>query len=156
MSPHSALCVGIARLPYKTIKSPVVPSEGTAPEKGEIKIVAAVATGCPSERYKHCNHHHELTDDHILVDFGTGEFVANKAAVPLLKALNEAGIRTRTHHWTGDGYGFIGLLMDNISVEVRAVNERSADQDRYNGKMELLISWESSRGQERADTASPQ
>ncbi len=93
-----------------------------------------------SVEFKHCNHHHELTEHHKLVDFGDGEFVANKEAIPLLKALNEAGIRTRTHHFDGKE-GFVGLLMDNLEIEVRPVNEIHADRTDYNGKMELLISW---------------
>ena len=44
----------------------------------------------PTDKYKHCNHHHEIGDNHELVDFGDGEFVANKEAIPLLKALSEA------------------------------------------------------------------
>lgn len=94
------------------------------------------------DNYKHCNHHHEPTPDHEIVDFGDGPFVANKAAIPLLRALNEAGIRTRTHHWDGKGCGFIGVLMDNVTIEVRLVNEAQADRTRYDGKMELLIGWE--------------
>lgn len=100
----------------------------------------------PSEKYKYCNHHHELTEDYEIVDFGDGEFVANKAAIPLLKALNEAGLRTRTHHWANEEHGFIGILMDNVQVEIRAVDEFHADRDKYNGKMELLIKWNKPKG----------
>lgn len=39
----------------------------------------------PTEKYKHCNHHHEIGKKHKLVDFGDGEFVANIEAIPLLK-----------------------------------------------------------------------
>lgn len=93
-----------------------------------------------TDKYRYCNHHHELTENHELVDFGDGEFVANKQAVPLLRALNEAGLRTRTHHMDSEG-GFIGILLDNARIEVRPVHEVHSDRDRYNGKIELLISW---------------
>lgn len=97
----------------------------------------------PSEKYKYCNHHHELTENHEIVDFGDGEFVANKEAIPLLKALNEAGLRTRTHHFTHeDGHGFISILLDNVQLEVKKVNEIDADRYRYDGKYELLIKWD--------------
>lgn len=93
----------------------------------------------PTEEFAYCNHHHELTEDYEVVDFGDGKFVANKSAIPLLKALNEAGLRTRTHHMDNEG-GFIGILMDNVTIEVRPVAE-SSDRTRYNGKMEILILW---------------
>ena len=28
-----------------------------------------------TDKYKHCNHHHEVADKHELVDFGDGKFV---------------------------------------------------------------------------------
>lgn len=95
----------------------------------------------PSEQYKHCNHHHELTDKHVLVDFGDGEFVANKDGVPILEALNSLGIRTRTHHIEKGEYCFLTILLDNVDIEVVTVNEIHADRDKYNGKKELLIRW---------------
>lgn len=95
----------------------------------------------PSDAFKHCNHHHKLTADHQLVDFGDGEFVANKAAIHLLKALNEAGLRTRSHHMDKPGQGFICILMDNVDIEVRVVNERDATRTKYNGKKEICIQW---------------
>lgn len=96
----------------------------------------------PTNKYKDCNHHHDLTGDHREVDFGDGRFVANVAAIPLLKALNEAGLRTRTHHYTGDGPSFISILLDDsVSVEIKTVNEINATRSKYNGKKELLIHW---------------
>lgn len=95
-----------------------------------------------STEYEHCNHFHELTDDHEVVDFGDGEFVANKAAIPLLKALNELGLRTRTHHVEGARQGFVGILLDEgITVEIKTVSELHADRSKYDGEKELLISW---------------
>lgn len=95
----------------------------------------------PTEKYRFCNHHHEIGDKHELVDFGDGEFVANKRAVPLLKALNELGLRTRTHHIGDEDSAFVAILLDDVNVEIKTVNERDATRTKYNGKKELLISW---------------
>lgn len=93
-----------------------------------------------TDKYVHCNHFHELTEEHEIVDFGDGEFVANKRAIPLLKALNELGLRTRTHHVDSSG-GFVAILLDNVSIEVKKVNEIHSTRTRYNGKYEVLIAW---------------
>ena len=94
-----------------------------------------------TNKYKHCNHHHELTDQHEIVDFGDGGFVANKEAILLLKALNELGLRTRTHHISYD-ICFVSILLGKrIEIEVKTVNEIDADRDKYNGQKELLIQW---------------
>lgn len=94
------------------------------------------------DKYKYCNHHHELTDEHEMVNFGNGEFVANKAAIPLLKALNEIGFRTRTHHYDGSGRGFVSILLDEgVTIETKTVNEIDADRSEYDGQKELLILW---------------
>lgn len=99
----------------------------------------------PAEKYRHCNHH-EIGDRHELVDFGDGEFVANKDAIPLLKALNELGLRTRTHHIEAGKHGFISVLLDDgIRFEIRTVQEGHADRTKYNGRTELLISWDDKR-----------
>lgn len=97
-----------------------------------------------SDKYKYCNHHHELTDHHEIVDFGDGEFVANKQAISLLKALNEAGLKTRTHHIGDEPHAFVSILLDNVSIEVKQVFEKDADRQRYNGKHEVLICWKRS------------
>lgn len=91
-------------------------------------------------KYRHCNHHHELTDAHEIVDFGTGKFVANKELIPLLKALNDIGLNTRTHHFS-DNNGFVSILLDNATIEVRKVHERDSTRTKFNGKYELLINW---------------
>ena len=97
----------------------------------------------PTEKYRHFNHHHEITPDHERVDFGDGEFIANKQAVALLKALNEAGIRTRTHHMDDGPHRFISILLDDtIRLEIKPVNEIDATRTKYNGMQELLIMWE--------------
>ncbi len=112
--------------------------------KKALKDQCAELSGSPGSQalqYKYCNHHRALTKKHQLVDFGDGEFVANKAGIPLLKALNEAGIRTRTHHCEGDS-GFVSILLDeHIRIEIKTVNEVDADRTKYNGLKELLISW---------------
>lgn len=95
-----------------------------------------------TDKYKFCNHHHELTENHSIVNFGDGDFVANNEAIPLLKALNESGLKTRTHHFDGGKYSFISILLDNIDIEVVTVNEIHADRVKYNGKKEILIRWE--------------
>lgn len=94
--------------------------------------------GKPTDKFKHCNHFHELTEDYKLVDFGDGEFVANVKAIPLLQALNELGIKTRTHHITEETQWF-SILLDNIDIEVKTVNEVDSIRTKYNGKKELLI-----------------
>jgi len=94
-----------------------------------------------SNKYKNCNHHHELTEEHEIVDFGDGEFVANKKAIPLLKALNDLGLRTRTHHIDNEDHAFFSILLDNAEVSIRKVNELVASRTKYNGKSELIISW---------------
>lgn len=95
----------------------------------------------PTDKYKYCNHHHEITDDQELVDFGDGEFVANREAIPLLKALNDLGLRTRSHHIDSSEHAFICILLDNAEIEVKKVYERDADRTKYDGKIELLIKW---------------
>lgn len=88
----------------------------------------------PSDKYRFCNHHHELDDKHEIVDFGDGPFVANKEAVPLLKALNEVGLKTRSHHIDSNEHAWVCVLLDNVEIEVKEVNEIDADRTRYNGK----------------------
>lgn len=95
-----------------------------------------------TDKYKFCNHHHELTENNSVVNFGDGDFVANNEAIPLLKALNEAGLKTRTHHFDGGKHGFISILLDNIDIEVVTINEIHAYRTKYNGKKEILIKWE--------------
>lgn len=76
-----------------------------------------------------------------MVDFGTGKFVANKMAVPLLKALNKLGMITRTHHVDKRG-GFVSIIIDgNVRAEIKVVNEVDATRKKFNGKTELLVSW---------------
>lgn len=94
-----------------------------------------------TEKYKYCNHHHELGKTHKLVDFGDGKFVANNEAIPLLKALNEIGLRTRTHHIDDKENAFVSILLDNAQIEIKKVFERDADRTKFNGKYEVLISW---------------
>lgn len=96
----------------------------------------------PTEKYKEYNHHHELNDDYEFVDFGNGKFIANKQSIPLLKALNEAGLKTRTHHITEETNAFVSILLENVEFEVNKVFEKHANRKDYNGKLELLIKWQ--------------
>lgn len=96
-----------------------------------------------TEKYKHFNHHHEITENDELVNIGGEEFIANKKAIPLLKALNDLGLKTRTHHIDDDG-GFFSIILDcdkDIRIELRNINERDSSRTIYNGKKEILISW---------------
>lgn len=98
----------------------------------------------PTDKYRHFNHHHELTDEHEIVDFGDGEFVANKMAIPLLKALADLGLRTRTHHIDENG-GFFSIIIDpKMGVSIRQVLERDSTRTKYDGLTEVLISFRSS------------
>jgi len=93
------------------------------------------------QAYKYCNHHHAIGKNHELVDFGDGKFVANKEAIPLLKVLNEIGLKTRSHHINGEKNAWICILLDNVNIEIKAVFEKASTRTKYNGKKELLISW---------------
>lgn len=82
-----------------------------------------------------------MDENYEFVDFGDGEFIANKEAIPLLKALNEIGLKTRSHHIDKNTNAFICILLDNVEIEVREVTERNSTRKKYNGKKELLIKW---------------
>ena len=94
-----------------------------------------------SNKYKYCNHHHELTKDQEVIDLGNGKFVADKPMIPLIKALNNLGLITRTHNYSKKGFHFIGILLDNVDIEIFKVFERNASRTKYNGKKQLLIKW---------------
>jgi len=94
-----------------------------------------------TKKYKFCNHHHKIDKNHTVVDFSDGKFVANNEAIPLLKALSEVGLRTRTHHIDKKEDAFISILLDNAEIEIKKVFERDAKRTKYNGKTELLIRW---------------
>lgn len=94
-----------------------------------------------SIKYRYFNHHHELTDSHEFITIDGEDFIANKAAIPLLKALNDVGLKTRSHHYDGGEHGFVTILLDNVEIEIKEVNEIHADRTTYNGKKELLIRW---------------
>jgi len=94
-----------------------------------------------SGEYIQFNHHHELNENYKLVNFGDDEFIANNEAIPLLKALNELGLKTRTHHIDEGENAFISILLDNVDIEIKTVFERDSTRTKYNGKKELLISW---------------
>jgi hypothetical protein len=102
----------------------------------------SVSNGKDDDMYN-CNHHHVISDDQEMVDLGRGAFVADKEMLPLLRALNDAGIATRTHccgH--GSGHSFLGIIIaDGMHVDIRKVHETDAARDTFRGETELLISW---------------
>lgn len=108
-------------------------------------------SGVPTEKYKFCNHHHEITKEQEMVDFGSGKFVADKIAIPLLKALNEIGLETRTHH-IDKKRGFVGIMLDNADIEVKKIFERASSRTKYNGQFELLIRWDKKNHLKRNST----
>lgn len=120
-------------------------------EDGGANKRVELMTPAGTDEFKHCNHHHELTDQHEVVDFGDGEFVANKKAIPLLKALADLGIRTRTHHVDDEG-GFFSILVDKPvqEVSIRQVNELSSSRTKYNGVTEVLVSFYYKKGENNA------
>jgi hypothetical protein len=87
-----------------------------------------------TDKYKFCNHHHELTEDQEIINLGTGDFVADKKMIPLLKELNKAGLITRSHcGGHGTGKSFVVIKTDNIfHLEIR----------NYHDMKEVVISWE--------------
>lgn len=93
-----------------------------------------------TDKYKYCNHH-EISEKHKLVEFGGEKFVANNEAIPLLKALNEIGLRTRSHHIDETENAWVCILLDNVELEINVVNEIHAERTHHNGKKELLIRW---------------
>lgn len=103
------------------------------PQCKENTMVEVIQSIKGSDKYKFCNHHHELTPEQEIINLGTGPFVADKPMIPLLKALNEIGLTTRSHcHGHETDYSWVTILMDNIDqVEVRNLY----------GKQELLIQW---------------
>jgi hypothetical protein len=93
-----------------------------------------------SIKYKHCNHHHELTENEQLISLNGDVIVADKKAIPLLEALNNLGLKTRTHHADSKG-GFVSILLDNVRIEVKQVQEVDSTRNKYDGKFEALIVW---------------
>ena len=95
----------------------------------------------PTDKYKHFNHHHEITDDQELVTIGGCEFIADKKMIPLLQALNDLGIETRTHNYHDDEC-WVGIVFDNCTnIQIRKVQENKATRTRFNGKTEMLLIW---------------
>ena len=94
-----------------------------------------------TKKYEFCNHHHKIPNEQRIVDFGSGKFVADKVAIPLLKALNEIGLKTRTHH-IDKNRGFVGIIIDNADISISKVFEGHAARTKYNNKYELLINWD--------------
>ena len=96
-----------------------------------------------SDEHKKFNHHHKITDEQEIVDFGTGKFIADKKRIALLKALNDCGLVTRTHCYGHEtGHSFVSILLDeDISIEVKTICDRYTDKRIKKGTHELLITW---------------
>lgn len=91
--------------------------------------------------YSHVNHHHPPTENHTIITIDGEEIVANKEAIELLVALNNTGLKTRSHHVDKEG-GWVTILMDNVDrLSIQDVYEKDTPRTKYNGKRELLISW---------------
>lgn len=97
----------------------------------------------PTDKHKHMNHYHELTDEQEIVDFGTGKFIADKKRMPLLKALNEAGLITRSHCYGHEtGHSFVGILMsEDVSISIHDAKETHSGRTFPEGMKEITIHW---------------
>ncbi|MCK5236914.1 MAG: hypothetical protein KAR06_08010 [Deltaproteobacteria bacterium] len=96
----------------------------------------------PTDKYKHMNHHHKLTPEQEIVDLGTGPFVADKPMLPLLRALNAIGLRTRSHNYNDEtGEHFICLCLDKgLTVEIKnGVERKSTREDMCTNQ--IVIGW---------------
>lgn len=79
-----------------------------------------------TNKYKYCNHYHEITKNQKIVNFGTGDFVVDKERIALLEALNKCGLITRTHCYGHEtGYSFVSILLDDATdIIIQTVSER--------------------------------
>jgi len=67
-----------------------------------------------------------------VIDFGEGKFQADKERVLLLTALNECGLRTRSHCYGHEtGRSFVTIDLSNVDLNIRPTKEGH----------ELLINW---------------
>lgn len=100
----------------------------------------------PTDRWKHFNHHHEIDlETQERVGINGQNFIADKQMIPLLVALNNLGLETRTHDYT-DGNGFVSIILsENIEVSIRTIYERDSSRGCFDGEKELLISWKSKK-----------
>lgn len=95
----------------------------------------------PTGKYKHFNHHHEITDDQEFIEIGGQEIIADKKMIPLLKALNDLGLETRSHDYS-DKECWVTIVLDNrTQVDIRKIQEGNATRTRFNGKTEILLAW---------------
>lgn len=95
----------------------------------------------PTDKYKHFNHHHEITDDQEFIEIGGQKIIADKKMVSLLKALNDLGLETRTHNYNKEEC-WVSIVFDNrTQVNIRKIQESNATRTRFNGKTEVLLSW---------------
>jgi hypothetical protein len=76
---------------------------------------------------------HAMKHEQELVEIDGQKFLADSEMIPLLKALNEAGLKTRTHcSGCEKGTPWVVIKTDNIEIiQVR----------NYEGCKEVLIEW---------------
>jgi hypothetical protein len=99
-----------------------------------------------TDKYKHMNHHHELTGEQEIIDLGTGKFVADKPMIPLLKALNDIGIRTRSHNYDSEtGQHFVAICLDEgMNVNITSGHENHSTRDNMCDN-QVVIGWKEMR-----------
>lgn len=101
----------------------------------------------PTNKYKRLNHYHEITRHQKLVKLGGRKFVADKKMLPLLRALNNAGFKTRSHcygHSTRRAW-FSFILDKNVSFYIQPVNENPRKGKFPPGTMEVHLMWKRPR-----------
>lgn len=97
-----------------------------------------------TDKYKKFNHYHEIMKDQSIVNFGSGEFIVDNKRIPLLKALNDCGLITRTHCYGHEtGHSFVSILLnDEMEVVIKEnVREGYSTRTFPKGTKEVLISW---------------
>ncbi len=97
----------------------------------------------PTYKFRHLNHYHQLTREQRLIKIGGRKLVADRKMVPLLKALNDAGFRTRSHCYGHEtGRAFLSFLFDDsIQVSIHPVREYPRKGKYKPGTMELMLHW---------------
>jgi len=99
-----------------------------------------------TKKYRRFNHHHEIRPDQAFIKIDGQQFIADKKMIPLLRALNAAGLKTRSHcAGHKDIYSFLCLILDpETSIEIRPVSEIKSTRRFPAGTQELCIQWKRS------------
>jgi hypothetical protein len=115
--------------------------------KGTDKIVDGYLKTDDGVYYADFNHHHELQEDQKIIIIDGKQFIADIPLIPLIKELNKVGIKTRTHccgH--GNDGAFIGIILDeNTHLNISPVYEKDTNRTDFDGKRQLIISWNISK-----------